>query len=322
MRRPLLIHFVLLAAISRTPLVLPAAVPNVTDIELSALPRLPDSDFEYIAAYRRPSLNAQACIMASVAAMYDLALLGIDIPIRVTQTWTHPDYPGVILSFDYETTFELTARWAMFLVYSGIRDMLERGLYETSIFFGSYRGRQVGKVMFVISPGHVSTQQTQADPDTDAEANSTVHTIGFNLTHPESRPEVNDQLYAQVEYVGKAMTMMDCLLMTIYLMMALGSHHDEVLNTWQCSLRAIAVDVRTVWNSIDVPGTPPDYGFRSGDMVSMFARLASVLLRERHYSEMNVIVLDAGTVIARGLIRTKPISGSITTLSNSSVSTA
>ncbi|KAL8948178.1 MAG: hypothetical protein Q9222_005611 [Ikaeria aurantiellina] len=250
--------------------------------------------------------------MACVAAMHDLALLEINTPVSTTQTWTHPEYPGVILSFDDDKPAELTARWAMFLLHAGIQDMMKRGLYETSIFFGAYRGHSVGKVLFVPGPGHASPQTAQADPITDRQANSTGLSFDYSFGQSGLNPAVNNELHAKVEYVGKAMTMTNSLLMTIYFMMGLGSHHDEELKSWQCTFAAIGTEVRTVFNSLEVPRARRRYWLKSGDMVTMFARLAMELIREHRYHEMNLIISEAGTVIARGLIRTRSTGGLIT----------
>ncbi|KAL8993089.1 MAG: hypothetical protein Q9188_007418 [Gyalolechia gomerana] len=285
--------------------VLPISNSSVENLNLSALPELPDKHFRYVAVYRPPALSEVPAIMACVAALQELAMLDFDTTVSSDKRWTHPNYPGVFLSVYGQPSTPLTVRWAIFLIHAGIRDMMLRERYETGIFFGWYRDVRLGRVLFW------SSRQPQP-PNPQRPENAPMLSTGTNhteLTFQRGRPGIGsklvsaDQLQANVEYLEKTMDRRDSMLMIIYLMMSLGGRDNEPLVAFQCIFPAITVEVRTIWNAL--PAAPQ--GINSGDMINMLAELAVVILRERKYTEMNVVISDEGVEIARGAIRTRPI---------------
>lgn len=317
------ISFCTAAVISNGIIPLPTAIPTVEDFNVSALPDMPDQDFRYVAAYREPVLPNTACIMAGVSAMRELALLDINSLVSDTEKWTHPDYPGVVVSLAGERGERLTVRWAMWLVHAGVKDMMLRTRYQTSTFFGWFRDVKIGHVMFdaIAVEAKTAPQLPRMSPIASTTSGSRV-SFNFSLPGPEAaNPAANDDLHAQVEYVGKAMDSRDSLEMIIWLLMSLGPRDNEPLAVYQCTIPAITSNVVTIWNAVKRPGSHP-YLLNSGDMVNMIARLAVILLREDKWQEMNVVISDDGVVIARGAIRTKPLSGPIVLPATTDVSTS
>ncbi|KAI4179169.1 MAG: hypothetical protein LQ346_007250 [Caloplaca aetnensis] len=279
----------------------PISTPVLDDIKLGALPNLPDTSFSYRVAYRSEPLSSLPSTMAGVAAMRDLAMMGFDDPVSTTQQWTHPEYPGVTVAFAEDNGKPVRVRWAMFLVHASIKDMMLRDVYQASVFFGYYRRRPIGRVLFYPT-GHPPASIPSLEASSTAKRGKDTTNLDIGLF---SASRVNDELQARVEYVNKAMDRRDALLTILYLLIGLGGRHNSPLQAYHCSLQAVTAEVRTIWNTIPSPGAP--YVLRSGDMVNMIARLAVVLVRDDTWKEMNLIVEDGVVVIARGAIRVKPL---------------
>ncbi|KAL8734994.1 MAG: hypothetical protein Q9166_001119 [cf. Caloplaca sp. 2 TL-2023] len=283
----------------------PTARPALEDLDVSTLPDVPGRDFRYVAAYREPTLPKTACIMASVAAMRELAHLNINSYISNAQAWTHQEYPGVSITVWGEGGRRSTVRFAMFMVQAGIRDMMIRNRYQTSIFFGWFRDARIGRIVFTSEP-HTNDKPSQISAIPDTEVHRTRISFDLELPSAITTPASNEKLHADVQYLEKAMDSRDSFLMIIWLLMALGAHDDEPLDTFQCSILAITVEVRTVWNAVKRPASH-SYFLKSGDMVNMVANLAVILLRENTYREMNLIITDNTVEIARGVVRTRSL---------------
>ena len=120
------------------------------DLNVSALPNLPDDDFNYVAAFssQGPDFPSTACIMAGVAAMNDLALRKIDEVVGESESWTNPEYPGVAVSLVSERSPGVTVRFAMWLIHAGVKDMMIRRRYRTAIFPGTWRNLEIGYSSF------------------------------------------------------------------------------------------------------------------------------------------------------------------------------
>ncbi|KAL8750822.1 MAG: hypothetical protein Q9184_006284 [Pyrenodesmia sp. 2 TL-2023] len=250
------------ATFSSTAILLPHAAtvlpvstpPDVEDIKVGALPNLPDPNFEYTATYRAEAIATLASIMACVAANRELAMMGFDDPVNTAQTWTHPEYPGVALGFAEDNRKPVMVRWAMFLVYAAIKDMMLRHRYQASVFSGFYRNGPIGRVLF--HPVQQPANLQQPGPTTVANATKDTNGLRFNvrLSARRTNPSPNEELQARVEYLDKAMDRRDALLTIIYLLISLGDRHNAQLQAYHCALTAITTKVNTIWNKIPSPG--------------------------------------------------------------------
>ncbi|KAL8932087.1 MAG: hypothetical protein Q9216_006967 [Gyalolechia sp. 2 TL-2023] len=250
--------------------------------------------------------------MACVAALHALAVLDRDSTVSADEKWTHPDYPGVVLyvAEDPKSPITMTARWATFLINAGIRDMMLRQRYESAIFWGWFRDVRVGSAIFASSrrPPRLSLLQRPQDVSMIIRtgANHTTLTYGRSRSRTGIELATGDTIHAEVTYLEKAMDRRDSMIMIIYLMMSLGGRDYEPLKAYQCIFQAITVEVRTIWNA--APAPPKTYVINSMDLVNFLAHLAVVILRERKFAEMNVVISDDGVVLVRGAVRTRPIS--------------
>lgn len=249
-------------------------------------------------------------MMACVTAMQNLALRDIDSMVSSDEKWTHPDYPGVYVSVIGEGRTSKTyikVRWAMFLINGGIKDMLVRQRYELAVYYGYYQSVKVGTAIFwsdsILPPIVPPTTAVAARAIT--EVNQTQISFERNGSGNQTALATGEKLDARVEYLDKAMDRRDTIIMIVYLMLSLASRNKEPLGVYHQSLVAVTVEVRTIWTSH--PAAPHYYMTTGGDMINMLAQLATVIIRERRYAEMNVIIYDEGVVIARGAIRTKPL---------------
>ncbi|KAL8626097.1 hypothetical protein Q9189_008221, partial [Teloschistes chrysophthalmus] len=87
--------------------------------------------------------------MAGMNAMCDLAMLEKNAFIDLRHNvWSHPLYPTAKLEFVPDPAVRLiSARYAGWIINAAIKDMMLREKYETSAFFGWYRGLGVGRVL-------------------------------------------------------------------------------------------------------------------------------------------------------------------------------
>ncbi|KAI4188450.1 MAG: hypothetical protein L6R41_002129 [Letrouitia leprolyta] len=262
--------------------------------------------------------------MAGVAAMHDLAMLDRDEHINPTRKRTHPNYPGAFLNFAPfgKEGGRITVRWAMFLVNAATQAMMRQQRYETSVFFGWYKGVGVGSILFnratadsvdvptttSIEPQKLQNLLPATDPHLLPRPSIVARDTGTSFNVTGTRLAAGDQLYAQVDFVGKTMDMRDALMAIIYLLMSLGGRHNQPLGFYNCIMHAVTVEVRTIFNRIDDP-RHATYDLTSGDMVNMMAGLAVTLLRENKFSELDIMILDRGVKISRGAMRIKPLVG-------------
>ncbi len=285
---------------------MPANLPPGQGLKLSALPALPDPNFRYVAAYRKPDISFTASTMACVAAMRDLAFLDIDSYLGSKKSWTHAGYPGVSVTVEGEGGTRSTVRFAMWLIQAGIRDIMLRERYETSVFTGWYREVKIGRVSFN-RHHHASAQGPQIAGDAVAEIHSSGFSFDLQLSSTSGSITSDDKLHVQVEHLDKAVDKRDIFFAIIWLLMTLASHHEhEPLHAFHCSLMAPTAEVRTIWNTVVRPGSEA-YLLRVADLVNMLAHLAVVLLRDNKYQEMNLIISEGEVEIARGAIRTRPL---------------
>ena len=245
---------------------LPPPIPPTAEIlNLTALPDLPDKDFGYVASYRGSRLDKRACIMAGVNAMRDLALLAkndfIDLRHNV---WTHPLYPTAKLEVVPDPAVRMiSARYAGWIINAAIKDMMIRETYETSAFFGWYRHVGIGRVL-VSRNGAPRLQLPSVPPPPNSSAAAPGKVTSFNITGTQLAAD--DQLHADINYVGKDMDMRDSMAMIIYTLMSLGGRHDTPLGSYHVTLDAVTVQVRSIWNRIETPGKAT-YHLTSGYLI-------------------------------------------------------
>ncbi|KAL8961206.1 MAG: hypothetical protein Q9183_005344 [Haloplaca sp. 2 TL-2023] len=283
------------------------------DLNVSALPNLPDDDFNYAAAYNSqgPDFSSTACIMAGVAAMNDLALRKLDEVVRGSESWTHPDYPGVAVSLVSEQSPGVTVRFAMWLIHAGVRDMMIRRQYRTAIFRGTFRDVKIGY-------SHFQGADTRAGAARESQPVSSAMNIvsASEGSHPghslqAASHDLEDGFNAVVDYTGSRMDRRDVFDYILYQMMSLCPRHNNALVVLQGSIVAVTVQVVGIWNAIKRPGGDP-FVLRGGDMINMLGQMSVVILRDDRWLEMNVAISEGGTVIARGAIRARPLPRSVT----------
>lgn len=257
------------AIFSSTAIVLPhaAVAPpvrtrGVEELKVGALPNLPNPHFRYTAAYHGEVISNLASTMACVAANHELAMMGFDDPVNTAQKWTHPEYPDVALGFAEYNGKPVTVRWAMFLVYAAIKDMMLRDRYERSTFFGYYRDSPIGRVLFypVQQPANFPPPEATLNANTTKDTNGVTYDV--RLSAPGLSPSLNDELQARVVYLDKAMDRRDALLTIIYLLIGIGGRNNAELHAYHCTLVAITTRVSTIWNKIPSPGA--QHSLRSG----------------------------------------------------------
>ncbi len=287
----------------------PSATPAAQDLEVSALPDLPDQDFRYVTLYRGPSFSITTAVMATVAAMHELASLNFDSSIRNPSTWTHPNYPGVNVTIHGEGAERPTVRFAMWLIHAGIKDMMVRDRYATAVFIGFYREVQIGRVWFLATP-NAGTEEPQISAAAGAGSDRNGSSSKVERASAQRTVASSDKLRADTVYLAKAMDKRDSFFTCIWLLMALGAHDNDPLGFVQFVFQAITVEVRSIWNTIKRQSSHPDV-LRTGDMVNMIAYLPIMMMHDDKFREMNVIVSDEGVVIARGAIRTSPRPGQL-----------
>ncbi|KAL8998626.1 MAG: hypothetical protein Q9169_002377 [Polycauliona sp. 2 TL-2023] len=286
---------------------LPATNAIGQDLGVPSLPNLPDKDLTYDVRYLSGQLSPRASIMACVAAMHELALLDMNTSIGQRRRWTHPNYPGVIVSMEEHQGSRSTARFAMWLIQAAIRDMMLRQTYQPSELRGQYRKVPIGRVYFSQSSQHTVPLE-QAQTTAPAASKQSINGVSFNLQLPKGpgRTASNDAYNARVQYLDKPMDMRDAFFSVIWLLMTFGGYGHEPLRVSHIVVLSITVEVKSVWNTVRrSPGGA--YSLTAADMVNMVASLAVVLEREPNLREMNVLVSEGEVLLARGAIRTGPL---------------
>ncbi|KAL8799899.1 MAG: hypothetical protein Q9182_005556 [Xanthomendoza sp. 2 TL-2023] len=281
------------------------------DLKLSALPDRPDKDFRLQLDYDESKpLRDIPLFLACVIAMQELAHLDTDAYVRSTKAWTHPEYPGVVLSLQGKEG-RISVRFARWLIHGAMRDMMVLNRYLASHSIGWYRDVEIGQVSFLPGP-LASTLQLLASSAPNASGST-----AFSFQHGQSSTTdistSEDELYARVEYVGNTMDKRDSFLTIVWILLAFGGRTSEALRSCYTAVTGVRAQVRTIWNAILHPGIH-HYLVTTGDLVNMYARLAVAIQKENTYSEMNVIISEevGKAEIARGTIRTRPLPPKIT----------
>lgn len=71
------------------------------------------------------------------------------------------------------------------------------------------------------------------------------------------------------------------------------SHLGEAISSW----------ILTVWNC---PREIPN-PMTNGDLISFFASLPEVMLRQRQFEEVDIVIKDGNVVVTRGSLRKRPL---------------
>ena len=184
--------------------------------------------------------------MASVTAMRELALLDLDDLVSDQLRWTHSGYPGASVSVVGFNENAMTVRFALWLISTGVRDMLHRRCYELANFVGQFRGRKVGYATFKAdAPRHPDEEQISnslRQPPVSISNSRTIASLAL---------EGNDDLQAEMEYLPSDIDRRDIFLLLVYLLMALASRRvDEPLMAYLVSFAAITSQIRAIWNGV------------------------------------------------------------------------
>ncbi|KAL8686588.1 MAG: hypothetical protein Q9218_006998 [Villophora microphyllina] len=292
---------------------------------LSALPNLPDKDFSGVAAYTSSvQLQEKPCVAVCVAAMRQLALHHIDADLpEGALTWTHPDYNTVTLWLEPpQGQNHLTVRFALWTLSAAFRDMLSRNNYAQLVFHGVYRRSSVAIVSFLPSrdvPTAVigarnRTVIQQVIPQLDlsvitatTSANNDSVLFGFD---PRNVIVADDSLRAEVDYLPKIIEPRDIYIMIVWTMISMCPYNRDPLSVTQLRVPGPTAVVTSVWNRVPPRRGNQPHVMGGGDLISLLALLLHVLWKDvNRFREMNIKVLDQGSVIAIGSFRAERLSG-------------
>ena len=276
---------------------------------VSTLPDLPqDEDLATAATFYAYHLPDVAVLMAAITAMRELGLRAFETDTLPETSWSHPSFPGVRLTVRPPVgKTRLSVRFAMWMILYSTRCMVVEKMYSGQ-FLSIYKTEVIGFVntlptaAIIVRQGDLSTQRTK-HVDT--------RSIPFNASAQSfTMGEIaNDDMQANVDWVGKTIDRADFFLALLWLIVDLAPHNGEPLTVWQVTRSAMNCQVTTIWNRIKPPAGSPQYPISKGDLISMLAYLPEVSLRDRRFQEMNVEISERGQLIARGLVRTKPLLG-------------
>jgi len=279
---------------------------------LSTLPNLPDDNFHVIASWYHPALSETACIMVCITAMRELALLYFEDDDIPQKAWTHPQFPGVELTVGPASESEkLTVRFAMWMIAAVTRFMMAEDRFQSAHFTGFYRGERVGVVTFFRAASDVGGQNSSISQQPQASAivagGNILNGVGFNFDGMNSGAarNANDQMRAEVNYLGTSINRRDMLMMIIWLLLWLAPRNREPLGVWRMAQPLLTCEVITLWNRVK----QDQYLMTGGDLISFLAYLPEQLLRDNRFEVMDILIKEADVVVARGSFRVKPLTG-------------
>ncbi|KAL9010093.1 MAG: hypothetical protein Q9173_004940 [Seirophora scorigena] len=286
---------------------------------LSAVPHTPDEQWSGVSAYRPPSVAAVPTMMALVQAIHALAPLEPLSSLTTEQRWTHPNFPGVVVSMQGSKL--TTARFGMWIIVFAMRDMLMRDRFQMSYFIGRWQGLRVAALH--IEPAgfvdgeagkqqHDSTDSTErlavtkaAEEVTKASSSRSLTSI-FSVSRNDSSLLVpsltDDELMAYVHYLSTPIDRKDMFMAIVWLILALSPFYHDPLYVFRCNVDAIGAEIPTIWNRVRDPAAP----LIGGDVINMIARLSEVLLRENKFFEMNIDMSEDGVLVGKGAMRVGP----------------
>ena len=290
-------------------------------------PNLPDKNFLISANYRGVVLPDTACMMVSVFAMRELALLDLD-DILLSKTWKMDEYPQVALSVG-NAGDSLSVRWTMFTVTLAIRDMMTRNRYETSQFISTFHGIKVGEAHFLptnaIDTRAVNETTEYAVPQLSggaSTASSSMASTAVDIDHANLNASFNDDdIRADLTYRTKEISKVDMFMAIIWTLLNVAPHGvDERIVVTSNNCAAITASVTTRF--LRARGCPARLQLQYGNLASLIAKLPQVLLQGNVFREMDIVARESGVVVGKGTIRSADLSGSMWVPLTSSVSIA
>ena len=287
---------------------------NVSLESFTALPTLPDlpqgNDLVTAAVYYEFPLPDIPVFMAAIRAMRELSKRDFEIDNIPETSWSHPLFPGAKLTVRPAPGKRLlSVRFAMWMILYSTRCMIIEKKYSGE-FLSLYKRNMIGYVVTlptaaIASQGKLSTQRAQHNDTTSFPRSNSSSAQGLGIGTATN----DDDLQATVDYVGKNIDRADFFLTLFWLIVDLAPHTGDPLIVWQVTRNAINSRITTIWNRAKPPSQSPQYSLTKGDLISMLAYLPEVCLRDRKLQEMNIEIRESGEVIARGLVRMKPLLG-------------
>ncbi|CAF9923168.1 MAG: hypothetical protein HETSPECPRED_005260 [Heterodermia speciosa] len=275
---------------------------------LSTLPDLPkDNEVMTAANYYPYHLQDTPVFMAAIRALHDLASRDFEEDSIPGTSWSHPLFPEVKLTVRPAPGKRLlSVRFAMWIILFSTRCLIEENKYSGE-FLNLYRNEPIGYMVVlptarIARQGNSSTQGTQPN--------------GANPFPNYSSPQylssgtaANDDPQATVFYVGKNIDRADFFLALLWIILDLAPHSGEPMIVWRLTRATAKSEISTIWNRVKPPAGSPQYDINKGYLLSMFAQLPEICLRDKKLQEMNIEITENGQLIARGLIRSKPLPG-------------
>ncbi|KAL9580201.1 MAG: hypothetical protein Q9203_006396 [Teloschistes exilis] len=295
---------------------------------LSNLPNLPDREYEAVTHFGPTPLRERACVLVATSVMRKLALHHIDDVLPGgPQAWTHPLDPSVVLWISPpEGSQETAVRFAMWTLFAAFRSMSQQQRFNQLDYLASYRQRPVAGVSFYpaakglpsILAGKdltVVPQPLQLTGDIIRKESHGAFIFSFSANNTarggvSDTPVYDDQLHAQVEYTGKVVDQRDIWGMILFFQMSLAPYNRTPISVFRTVLPGITAKMVTIWNSVKPPAGTQAHSFGGADLISLLAALTQQLSSNSQFREMNIVVSEtAGVIVARGLIRANPLSG-------------
>lgn len=305
---------ILQLALISTVIPTPTSQSNQRDVSLesatalSTLPDLPqDNDFATAANYYPYHLLDTAVFMAAIRAMRGLSARGFETANIPETSWSHPLFPGVKLTVRPAPGERiLSVRFAMWMILYTTRCLIKENEYSGE-FLSLYRNEMIGYVVIlptaaIARESNSSTQPTQRQDTKPFSNNSSAQNFSIGTA-------TDDEMQATVNYVGKNIDRADFFLNLLWLIVDLAPHIGEPLTTWRVTRNSMNSEITTIWSRAKPPAGSPPYPINKGDLLSMLAYLPEVCLHDRKFQEMNIEIRKSGEVIARGLVRMKPLLG-------------
>jgi len=250
--------------------------------------------------------------MVCITAMRSLALLYFEDDDIPQKAWTHPKFPGVELTVGPASQSEkLTVRFAMWMIAAVTRFMMAEDRFQSAHFTGFYRGERVGVVTFFGAASDAGGQNSSVSQEPQASAlvagGNILNGVGFSFDGMNSGAarNANDQLRAEVQYLGTSINRRDMLMMIIWLFLWLAPHNREPLGVWRMAQPLLTCEVITLWNRVK----QDQYLMTGGDLISFLAYLPQQLLRDNRFEVMDILIKEGDVMVARGSFRVKPLTG-------------
>ena len=275
---------------------------------LSTLPDLPqENDLATLANFYPYHVPDIAVFMAAIRAMRGLSSHDFETANIPETSWFHSLFPGVKLTVRPAPGKRiLSVRFAMWMILYTTRCLILEKEYSGE-FLNLYKREMIGYVVIlpttpIAREGNSNTQTTERQNTKSFSNNSSAQNFSIGTV-------TDDEMQATVNYVGKNIDRADFFLALLWLIVDLAPHIEEPLTTWRVTRNSIHTEITTIWNRAKPPAGSAPYPINKGDLISMLAYLPEVCLHDRKFQEMNIEIRKSGEVIARGLVRTKPLLG-------------